>query len=522
MDCYAIQALSEYNSEANVIRQGGKNGKPFWNINSSQFTFVPAFSFPRIPGGKEYIFTATDSAEKTHTFTAYSPTVPLTPIWKDLAVGLVELKVEAVHERTGRIYLAGARSFYKMAPFPGREALPPKACSYKECAQKAFRYVFNDTTTQYWLTHGKPKPDYYHNVYPSKTISSIIEAMIAYGELEPEHAEEALRLAINAADYLLSITYGENSALAGLPPTYSFAGLIKEIVDANAPAADGRKHTVMMIYPAYVGNAYMQLEKATGDKRYWKAALRIAEYYLNNVLPNGSWYLLVSEKTGERESDNCCGSFTILEFLHDVYEKTGDERYHQLEHSYFDYLTKARLENYNWEGQFEDSTLSSNYSNLTHVDADCMIEYIVHNLAGDPEMLKEAEELMRFVEDQFVVWGDFAYWNPNYTPDERWYSPAALEQYGWHVPIDGSTGKVLNAFLNLYTATGNQLYLEKACALGDSITRMQNPENGVIPTHWMTTDCSKVLKNFWINCHIGTAFSIMSLARAMGEMLEMK
>ena len=92
MDCYAIQALSEYNSEANVIRQGGKSGKPFWYINSSQFTFVPAFSFPKIPGGKEYIFTATDSAGKTHSFTAYAPTVPLTPFWKDLAVGLVELK----------------------------------------------------------------------------------------------------------------------------------------------------------------------------------------------------------------------------------------------------------------------------------------------------------------------------------------------------------------------------------------------------------------------------------------------
>ena len=47
---------------------------------------------------------------------------------------------------------------------------------------------------------------------------------------------------------------------------------------------------------------------------------------------------------------------------------------------------------------------------------------------------------------------------------------------------------------------------------------MQNPETGVVPTHWMTTDCSTVLKNFWLNCHIETAFCMMTLAKAMGEM----
>lgn len=44
------------------------------------------------------------------------------------------------------------------------------------------------------------------------------------------------------------------------------------------------------------------------------------------------------------------------------------------------------------------------------------------------------------------------------------------------------------------------------------ITRMQNSETGVIPTFWVKTDCMDVLDNFWINCHIGTAFERMRLA----------
>ncbi len=517
MDKYALQALEEYNSDTKTVRRAGKNGKPFWNINSSQFTFVPELFFPTIPGAKEYVFTATDSNGKTHSFTDKSPSAPLTPIWKDIAPGMVELKVEAIHGNNGKVYLAGARTFFKMSPFPGREDLPPKACSYKECALKAFKYVFNDTTTQYWLTHGVPKPDYYHNVYPSKTITSIVRAMLAYAQLDPENAEKALKLATNAADYLISITYGEDSALAGLPPTYSFKGLIKEIVDKTAPAAYGRKDTVMLIYPASVGSVYLKLEKATGDEKYFKAAARIAEYYKNNVLANGSWYLLVSEKTGKPEHENSCCTFQILEFLSEFYARTGEEDYHKLERNYFSYIEKTCLENYNWEGQFEDIRVSSNYANLTHLVANGMIRYIANNFSDDTEKMEQAKELMRYVEDQFVVWGEFAPWNPNYDGKEKWYSPAALEQYDWYVPIDGSTSNVARTFLEMYKATGEKLYLEKSYALADSITRMQNPENGVIPTHWMTTDCSTVLKNFWINCHIGAAFTMMNIAEAAEE-----
>ena len=518
MNLYAKQALEEYNSETKTVRRCGASGKPFWNIHASQFLFVPELQFPYLPGCNTYRYTATDSQNNTFSFTAKDSFAALTPIWKDIAPGVVELKVEGIHDHNGKTYLAGARTFIKMDPFPGREELPPRACSYRECALKAFRFVFNDPTTQHWLTHGVPKPDYYHNVYPSKTISSIVRAMIAYAELEPENAEQALKTATNAADYLLSITYGEDSALPGVPPTYSFKGLIKEIVDENAPAADGRQDMVMTIYPATVGSAYLELEKVTGDEKYKKAADRIAEYYKKTVQPNGSWKLLVSAETGLSESENCCGTFSILSFLSEYYERTGDEAYHQLERNYFHYLKTMRLDSYNWEGQFEDIKLSSNYRNLTHLEADSMIRYIVSNLSDDAAMMREAEEMMRYVEDQFVVWGRFAEWNPHHDPKETWYSPAALEQYYWHVPIDGSTAAVVRTFLSMYSATGDKLFLEKACALGDSITRMQNPETGVIPTHWMTTDCSTVLKNFWINCHIGSAFGLMLLAKATGEM----
>ena len=162
-------------------------------------------------------------------------------------------------------------------------------------------------------------------------------------------------------------------------------------------------------------------------------------------------------------------------------------------------------------------TLAKYYSNLTHFNANSTIGYIARNMADDPEKIKEAEELMRYVEDQFVSWGEFAPWNPNRWDNAYWYSPAAMEQYSWYVPIDGSTTSVMRAFLDLYEATKNPLLLEKACALGDSVTRVQNTESGVIPTHWMSKDCMDTLFNFWINCHIGAAFQMLHLAEVVGE-----
>lgn len=517
MDNFAKQALKEYNDQANMIRPGGVDGRNFWNLNSSQFMFVPSFQFPLLPATEEYEFIATDCNGNTHKFTAPTPTAPLTPIWKDIPVGMVELKVEGIHNINHNRYLCGVRTFYKTAPFPGREALPKKARSYKESALMAYEYTFNCESSQYWLNHRIPDPEYYHNVYPSKMISSLVKAMISYAKLSPEMAEKALKLATNAADYLISITYGADTAVEGLPPTYSFKGLNKAIVDENAPAADGRQNQIMMIYPANVGNMYLELEAATGDKKYFDAAEKIANYYKNNVLPCGSWYLLVEKDTNKPEGNNCCATLDVLHFLSAFYKRTNEECWHTLEKNFFGYLIKTRLETFNWEGQFEDIKLSGNYTNLTHFVARDFVKYIIENVADDQEMVETAKELVRYVEDQFVVWGDFAPWSNHKNDGDKWYSPAALEQYFWYVPIDSSTAALAEDFLYGYTLTHDELFLEKACALGDSITRMQNPDSGVFPTHWMKEDCAENLHNFWINCHIHTTNVLMKLAEAVGE-----
>ena len=177
MDNYAQLALSEYTNEETGAHPGGINGRLFWNVNSSQFVFAPSFQFPNIPAASKYKFTATDKNGASYSFEADRPTASLAPIWASLAPGFVTLTVET---RSGM--LVGARTFFKCAPFPGRDKLPKRARSYREAALHSYEFIFNDDIVKHWLTHGIPKPDYAHNAYPAKMISSVINAMIKYAD----------------------------------------------------------------------------------------------------------------------------------------------------------------------------------------------------------------------------------------------------------------------------------------------------------------------------------------------------
>lgn len=511
MDKYAKQALLEYNSEENSPHPGGIDGRSFWNINSSQFIFVPILQFPNVPEACSYLYTAEDKFGKIHSFKAETPTASLAPVWSEIPEGFVNVSVEGLNHQGQPMGAVSTRKIYKCAPFPGRDALPRKAKSYRECALEAFRFVYKDPMVQYWLIHGVPEPDYPHNAYPSKMIDSIIRAMVYYAKLEPSNAENALNLARRAADYLMSITPDGDDPLAGLPPTYSFEGLNAESVNKVAPAAEKCLGTTMMIYPVSAGLGFLTLAEATGEEKYFNAALRIAEYYKANVLPCGSWYLLYDCKTGKPLSNNICIEFRFVDFFHQLYEKTGDESWHELEKGHFKYISDVCLKTYKWEGQFEDVKVSGNYQNLTHFAANKMIGYISQYLSDDEKMCAEATELMRFVEDQFVVWGEFPKWDPNKVY-EPYHTPAGLEQYFCYVPIDSSTTTIMNAFIDMYLLKKDRLYLEKAMALGDTITRVQNTENGMVPTFLMGENCAEGYRNFWINCQIHTAFCMTRLA----------
>ncbi|MCQ2430248.1 MAG: hypothetical protein MJ192_07955 [Clostridia bacterium] len=515
----AQQAFRECCDPATTVRYGVKRGLPFWNVESTEFMYVPAFHFTAVRCCNRYLYKAVDVNGVTHSFEASDCCVLLTPIWAELPEGIVQLTVYALNDDGSEQCIVGARTFYRLSTFP--EVTPPAVCSYKESAIKAYRFAMSQGFVQHWLKEGTPDPYYDLNTYPSKMIASLGKAMLSYARLCPEDAADALKVAVSAADWLIGITPRGDDPMADLPPTYylDFCPDPEKygILTPNWYAAKAHFGTMMMIYPVAVGEMYLELEAATGDHKYFDEALKIGRYYLRTVEPNGSWFLVRSTKTGEPLTPNYVSPLeAVTPFIMDLYKRTGDECWKELGDKTVSYMLNTQLPSYNWEGQFEDSPLSTNYMNLTHYGPTSLATYYAEYHADDPECLALAEQLMRFVEDQFVIWGKPFPWThasnePNGEPYDTslWHTPCALEQYGWYVPIDASVSAVLMGFLALYKAGCGELWLAKARALADQLTIVQH-ENGQIPTHWMGTKNAE--DNFWFNCMFASCRTLEAMS----------
>ena len=166
----------------------------------------------------------------------------------------------------------------------------------------------------------------------------------------------------------------------------------------------------------------------------------------------------------------------------------------------FAYVLDGPMKTWNWDGQFEDMDPMPPYKNLQKgVAADTALRLFALGRVA------EGCELVDWCEDQFVVWSD-----PIHNMDwKHWKTPTALEQYDYYTPIDASMGDMIGAFAAAYKATGNALYLEKAKALADNVTRHQRAD-GTIPTYFDSRKGSD-----WVNCMIYVADRLEALAAVM-------
>lgn len=501
----------------NPVRQGGIQNRPFWNTYATRFIYVPAFEFPKDKNAAYYRFQAKDRTKVIHTFTADSPCALLTPIWKDLPVGPVYLTVDAMDKNGKKIRTVGKRVFYRNAPF--NDGYPPASRSYSEAAKMAFDYLFNMKAVQSLAT-GKPDMSLVLFCYPSKMYSSIIKGMVNYAEMVPEKKVKAMAIACGAADYLIKKAVPKGQPLEYLPQTY----------EGDQLTAKRFAGTIMMLYPAEVGSAMINLYKTVKEPKYLDYAVKIGDTYLRLQQPNGSWYLNLDIATGKQKENNYCVPTSIMSFLEELADVTKEKKYALAAKKGMPHLRKI-YETFNWEGQFEDVEAQKKpYLNMTFHNATAMYLYLCKKGKVSQKTIQEAREIQRYSEDQFVIWeqpgwaGSDNVWNWRTKKElqtEKWgwfryyHVPCVLEQYRCYVPIDSASAKMISFYLLMYKLEKNPLDLAKARALGDSLTRLQE-NNGRIPT-WAHRDCpvnGGGTGGDWINCMYYTA----GVLKTLGEL----
>ncbi len=520
-----VELSKQAKQEANVpVRPGEPGGQPFWNVASRKFMYAPAFDFPAVDGANSYRFTARSGADfQDYIFTAPTPWSNLGPIWDKLPVGMVDLVVEALDGGTV-LQEVGRRRFYHDSPFRGpyREAV----IDYRQSARKLLEYTFHQPYVQYWLKNDKPDPWLGHYSYASKVIGAVIEAMTLAIREDMPFKEQARIIAEKAASYLIATSVPEGSPYAGFPLTY-------DLTQVKTPVAPAKKHNgkIMVFYPAEVGLQYLDLYKVTGNPALLQAARRIADTYVRTQLPSGTWPVMVDVDTGESGGEAECIPVHIVRFLHELARTYGLKEYEKSCRAAFDWIMANPVSTFNWSAQFEDGNpFLPPYANLSARGAALYFTiYLDENFRGDAAMMRLSREILRFSEDQFVIWERPApglradLFDPktgrcpqdqwSFTSTPGWITPSVLEQYGFYLPVGTSGAVALEAYLEAWKAGGDVMDLAKAVSLANNMTYLQMLQgDGGIPTQWVTgySGCYG-----WVNNLASQARALLAAADAL-------
>ena len=510
-DVYAPEAMD-------AVRPGGVAGSAFWNKYSRGFIYPPAFDFScSFTTGRmvKCRFTVLDSKGKILTFDAASPKASLESVWGQVAPGETWVYMSTVDKDGEVCYTPDwprekfSRRFWKKAAFrPGAYGAAPR--SYAEAIRLCGDEIFNFPTVQSFLKNGRPDFAYQYNCYPSKIYGAIVRIMLEYAKVRPEKAVVAMKAAKSAADYLIATSFKEGAVLEYFPLTYG----------DERWAGASRFGQVMMCYPCDVGMGYLDLYEATKELKYFDAAVKIGQTYLKLQEADGTWSVLMRGEDGKRMGTGRLQPIRVVIFLERLSKVCGDGKFRAAGDRAFRWVEEHVIRDWCFEGQFEDVGMCEKYENASeHMAVDAAL-YALGRFPGDKKWVQFARDVTRYSEDQFVFWEKPAAENGHgiNTPygvagDQQcryddWFYPCVLEQYAYYVPIDSANAKMIQMYLAMYRVEKNPLDLAKARALADALVRIQDPNNGYIPTEYAKVAYRHNPQGGWLNC---TCLSLKAL-----------
>ena len=457
------------------VRPGEPGVRPFWNVHAQRFIYAPAFDLPKVDGAASYRFTVQAHDGRLHTFTAAEPWAPLSPVWEQVAEGYTTLNVQAIDAAGQDVGQPAKRVFYRSPGFSGSAAAPLKP--YDQAGREGLKALFDAPYVQHWLTDPKPDRTYARYCYPNKVIGGLVRGMTAYSNVaeNPTDRAAALKIARAAADYLLSIRYPADAAYAGVAPTYA--------LNVNKPAGGGtltadRVENRWLLVTSIVDAAFghLDLYDATKDQRYLDAAVVAADTLARRQEADGTWPLMADWKTGEAVAPNRLIPTWVL-FLFDRLDRQyGLTQYCDARARAWNWIVANPLKTYQWDAQFEDVQLHAPYVNLAREQACDVAVLLLSDPKRTDEQVKQAQELIRFAEDQFVCWApvtDVPGWRKamphRYQNADTWILPGVFEQYVCYGPVARSSAILINTYLKAHEVTADKTYLEKARALANGM-----------------------------------------------------
>lgn len=495
------------------VRPGIPGVSPFWNEKAVQFLYPPAFDVKPVSSAFEYRFTIVSQQMDTICFKSKNPNESLSRVWTKISVGKHALTIDALAENGQVLETIYRRSFHRAAEF--EKGKTERMVSLEESVKMGLNALVHSPDMTCWFRkEGEPDSTFILYRYPSKIVGSAASALAIYATQDPVpvDAAKALEASRNAADYLLRLSFAKGETWEYHPRTYH-PTMFQEILARQKMDPDHYMTSMGSVVAQY----YLDVYEATKDKKYIEAAVKIGNTYLNNQDKNGTWGLLVNGKSGALITENPLVPTIVIAFLQRISYITADKRFEEAANKALAWLYENPVRTWNWQGQFEDVRPLPPYQNLTQHEACDFAIYLLQYYSHDKERVKLAKDLIRFSEDQFVVWSNPPVDNPMVqNPDgkransAKWITPCVLEQYRCYAPVSASSSKMIKAYIALYRVTKDVLCLDKANALATSMVNLQQtPLAGGRYLTWIQQNSG--LK--WLNCELYTIESLNELKR---------
>lgn len=267
----------------------------------------------------------------------------------------------------------------------------------------------------------------------------------------------------------------------------------------------------MTIICADAGNAYLDLYDVTRDQKYLDAAKHIAETYTKTQMENGSWYLFVDLESGKPTAANIAIPTSTINYFNRLTKSYGVKGLEAANKKALNFIMNNPVKTFDWHGQFEDIYERPAYQNLSREQACDLAIYLFRNGKDNSGNIKLAEELVRFSEDQFVIWEkprpDLVIGKEGQgSMSKNWITPSVQEQYVYWMPVGRAAGIMVTTFWEAYYATKNEMYLAKAKSIANTFTVIQKLHEGDYPTYF-----TPYKMNYWLNSNVYPAKVLMEL-----------
>jgi hypothetical protein len=506
-----------------------------WNSHSRQFIDPPAFQLLSLPRAAKYRAIA-EQGQRSWQVESPHPWLDLSPIWDKLPLKKFKLtfhwldaddKVIA-EESTWRVKAPDWQGFKELpedwavaadlciaylirtgqegsAPYrePGMpvwiwSAASPTPEPTREMLGPAYdnKQVVEEFRNRHrWAGSGHPQ------AYPDCIVPAIIWSMTAHAQLHRPESEAAMKVAHVAADWALKNHLPDEGIFPRFPYSTIAAGRFGDALEID---------NINLTRASWMGLGMVSMYEATKDEKYLDYARHIAQVSAKFQAADGSFPYRVNFKTGAVKEAYCTGGIQFSLLVEALARHGIDEKLELASERAVQWLLAYPTESKNWQGGYEDVGESRPYFNLTQWEPEVLIAYLCRNKDRNPRYIPQAKKLLRFVEDQFVLFGPQSEAHP--VPVK---GPLVFEQFVCWWPMEVHSGYYLLANLELHRATGEQIYLDKAKATGNAICAQQYPDGAISnwASRWLEKGQPKGENSGhnWYNCNAIAAYALYRL-----------